>query len=118
MVALLVPLALPLLFGAAMGELHTMAVLPAGSITGISEAITVTEDLSLPNSPTVFLGGSGLRFEVSKSAEAQTPANASALWGDGDPKADAILNEESDLLGNALLYRGGGIDPATTRLQC
>jgi hypothetical protein len=101
-----------LLPAAAMGERHTMAVLPAGSVAGIEEALTVMEDLSKPNSPTVFLGSSGLRFELSKSAEAQTPANASALWGDGDPKASRILNEEADLLGNVLLYRGGGVEPS------
>ena len=91
---------------------QTMAVLPAGTVAGIREALTVTEDLLLPNSPTVFLGDSGLRFELSKSAEAQTAANASALWGDGDPKASAVLNEDADLLGNALLYRGGGVEPS------
>lgn len=94
----------------AAAERHIMAVLPAGSVVGVNEALTVTEDLSLPNSPTLFAGDSGLRIELSKSAEAQVPTNASFLWGGRDPKA--ILDEEADLMGNALLYRGSGVEPS------
>ena len=87
-----------------------MAVLPAGSVSGISEELTVTEDLGQPNSPTVFEGSSGLKFELTKSAEPQTPTNASALWVNGSDTG--VLNEGPDLMGNALLRRGGGTEPS------
>ena len=89
---------------------HVMAVIPAGSVTGIGEELTVSEDLAHPNSPTVFEGASGLRFEVTKSAEPQTPTNASALWVNGS--ATPVLNEGADLMGNALLHRGGDAEPS------
>ena len=91
------------------GGRHVMAVLPAGSVAGINEELTVTEDLEKPNSPTVFESASGLKYVLTKSAEPQTPTNASALWVNGS--ATAVLNEGADLMGNALLHRGGGMEP-------
>ena len=92
------------------GGRHVMAVIPAGSVLGIGEELTVTEDLAHPNSPTVFEGASGLRIELTKSAEPQTPTNASALWVNGS--ATPVLNESADLMGNALLHRGGDAEPS------
>lgn len=92
------------------GGRQIMAVLPAGSVSGISEELTVTEDLGQPNSPTVFEGSSGLKFELTKSAEPQTPTNASALWVNGSDAG--VLNEGPDLMGNALLRRGNGTEPS------
>ena len=53
------------------------------------------------------LGGQGKHdvFTITKSGELQVPKDASLLWGGGS--VDRILNEEADLLGNAILASGG-----------
>ena len=109
---LLASSALLLLWPSAMmpAAARTMATLPAGSVEGVAEALTVTEDLTQPGAPIVFEGASGARFELPKSGELQVPADPSAVWGDGDPRATAILNEQADTLGNAILWRDGS-DP-------
>ena len=81
-----------------------------GAVEGVAEALTVTEDLTQPGAPIVFEGASGARFELPKSGELQVPADPSAVWGDGAPRATAILNEQADTLGNAILWRDGS-DP-------
>ena len=81
----------------------TMAVLPAGAVKGVSEALTVSEDLTAPGAPIVFAGAS-LRFELPKSGELQVSANATANWGNGGHVAP-ISNEEADIMGNAILWR-------------
>ena len=52
------------------------------------------------------LGGQGKHdvFTITKSGELQVPKDASLLWGGGS--VDRILNEEADLLGNAILASG------------
>ena len=90
-----------LLGGAADADGRTvMATLPANTVPGIAEELTVLEDLTNPQQPIVF-EGTTLHYVVTKSAEAQFPANDSATWG--GQGVDRILNEEADLLGNALL---------------
>ena len=81
----------------------TMAVLPAGAVKGVSEALTVSEDLTAPGAPIVFAGAT-LRVELPKSGELQVSANATANWGNGGHVAP-ISNEEADIMGNAILWR-------------
>ena len=69
MVAVAATMLLPLLphLTAASAAPTTMATLPAGSVAGVLEALTVLEDLLSPGSPIIFSGASGLRFELPKS---------------------------------------------------
>ena len=59
-----------------------------------------------PHDAVRVLGGQGKDdvFTITKSGELQVPRDASLLWGGGS--VDRILNEEADLLGNAILTSG------------
>ena len=91
-------------------SLHTasariMAVLPAGAVPGVTEALTVAEDLAIPGAPIIFSSASGAElYRVTKNEAVPQTNNAS--WGASlSPPVglDRVLGEEADLLGNAML---------------
>jgi hypothetical protein len=84
------------------GSPTLMATIPPNTVPGISEELRVFEDLSVPNAPIMFEGAVH-RFALAKSAEAQMPIDADALWGGFG--IDRIQNDPSDLLGNQLLAK-------------
>lgn len=80
-----------------------MAVLPAGTVAGITEELQVLENLQDAGSPIIFQGISR-RFEITKSGERVIPKNETALWAGNGEKA--VMTDDGDVLGNEILTRG------------